>query len=168
MINKFSILNGTKYFSSGIFQNCLVFIPTKKYITYFHATPRIHSWSSNRMSEESIENITKSGRNFSSTFVDHHSLPEINFNGHCLIKNNISIPKKVINLSISYTLGSHLKNSDTDLILINCLFGSAKLTKNADIDKYMYTSYSIGFDSRSDFLFTDGSYGEMSFFLELI
>ena len=120
------------------------------------------------MSEESIENITKSGRNFSSTFVDHHSLPEINFNGHCLIKNNISIPKKVINLSISYTLGSHLKNSDTDLILINCLFGSAKLTKNADIDKYMYTSYSIGFDSRSDFLFTDGSYGEMSFFLELI
>ena len=30
LINKFSILNGAKYFSSGIFQNYLVFIPAKK------------------------------------------------------------------------------------------------------------------------------------------
>ena len=28
-INKFSILNGAKYFPSGIFQNYLVFIPAK-------------------------------------------------------------------------------------------------------------------------------------------
>ena len=32
------------------------------------------------------------------------------------------------------------------------------LTKNADLDKYKYTGYGIGFDSRSEFLFTDGSY----------
>ena len=50
------------------------------------------------MSEESIENITKSNNNFAPTFVDHHLLPDINFNGHCLIKIHISIPKKVINL----------------------------------------------------------------------
>ena len=29
LINKLSILNGTKYFPSGIFQNYLVFIPAK-------------------------------------------------------------------------------------------------------------------------------------------
>ena len=29
LINKFSILNGAKYFSLGIFQNYLVFIPGK-------------------------------------------------------------------------------------------------------------------------------------------
>ena len=29
LINKFSILNGAKYFSSRIFQNYLVFIPAK-------------------------------------------------------------------------------------------------------------------------------------------
>ena len=29
LINEFNILNGTKYFSSGIFQNYLVFIPAK-------------------------------------------------------------------------------------------------------------------------------------------
>ena len=38
------------------------------------------------MSEESIENITKSDSNFVPTFVDHHSLPDTNFNGHCLMK----------------------------------------------------------------------------------
>ena len=51
------------------------------------------------MSEE-----TKSDSNFAPTFVDHHLLRDINFNGHCLIKNSISIPKKVIHLYICYTL----------------------------------------------------------------
>ena len=112
------------------------------------------------MSGESIENITKSDSNFGPTFVDHHILPDINFSGCCLIKSIISIPKKVINLYICYTLGSQLKNLNTDFTLSNCLFGSVKLTKNADLDKYKYTSYNIGFDSRSEFLFTDGSYGK--------
>ena len=94
MINKFSILNGAKYFSSGIFQNYLVFTRAKKYIKYFTGTTWIESWKSNEMSEESIENITKSDSNFAHTFVDHHSLRDINFNGHCLIKNNICFPKK--------------------------------------------------------------------------
>ena len=61
------------------------------------------------MSEESIENITKLDSNFLPTFVDHHLLPSMNFNRHCLIKNNISIPKKVINLNISYTVGPQIK-----------------------------------------------------------
>ena len=33
------------------------------------------------MPEESIENIIKSDSNFTPTFVDHHLLPDINFNG---------------------------------------------------------------------------------------
>ena len=39
-MNKFSVLNGAKYFSSRIFQNYLVFIPTKQYIKYFSETAR--------------------------------------------------------------------------------------------------------------------------------
>ena len=70
----------------GIFQNYLVFIQAKKYIKYFHATTRIYSWTSNGISEENIENITKSDSNFALNFVDHHVVPDINFNGHCLIK----------------------------------------------------------------------------------
>ena len=57
MTNKISILNGAKYFSSGIFQNYLVFIPAKKYIKYFGGTTRIDLWKSNRISEENIDNI---------------------------------------------------------------------------------------------------------------
>ena len=104
LIDKFSIINGGIYFSLGIIQNCLVFIATKKYIKCFHGTTQIYSWKSNGMSEKCIENITKSDSNFAPAFVDHHSLPEINLNGHCLIKTNISIPKEVINLHTSYTL----------------------------------------------------------------
>ena len=39
------------------------------------------------MLEEKIENITKRDSKFSSTFVDDHVLPDINFNGNCLISN---------------------------------------------------------------------------------
>ena len=53
------------------------------------------------MSEGNIENVSKSGRNFSSTFVDNQVLSEINFNGYSLKNNNISVPKTTINLYIS-------------------------------------------------------------------
>ena len=43
LINKVSILNGGKHFSSRIFQNYLVFKPGKKYIKYFSGTTRIDS-----------------------------------------------------------------------------------------------------------------------------
>ena len=73
MINTFSILNGAKYFSSGIFQNCLLFMPAKKYIKYFSGATWINSWKSNGgMSEENIEKTTKSDRIFVPTFVDHY------------------------------------------------------------------------------------------------
>ena len=62
--------------------------------------------------------------NFAPTFVNHHGLPDINFNGHCLIKNNISIPKKVINLYISYVLNPWLRNLNTYFTLNNSLFVS--------------------------------------------
>ena len=60
MISKFSILNGAKYFLSGI--------PAKKYIKYFSGTTRINSWKSNGMSEENIENIAKPDSNFAPAF----------------------------------------------------------------------------------------------------
>ena len=104
------------------------------------------------MSEENIENITKSDSNSAPHFVNHHVLPDINFDGHCLT-NNISISKKVINRYISYILNPWLRNLNTDFSLKNCLFRSVKLTRNADLDKYKYSGYSIGFDSCSEFSF---------------
>ena len=109
------------------------------------------------MSTENLENITKSDSNFAPTFVDHHLLPDTSFTGHCLINNDISIPKNVINLYISDTLSPWLRNLNTNFTLNNCLFGSVKLTKNADPDKYKYKS--IGFDSCLVFSFTGWSMG---------
>ena len=49
----------------------------------------------------------------------------------------------------------------TLMILIkNCLFGAVTLTKNADIDKYGYSGYGIGFDRRGSFSFPGGAYGQ--------
>ena len=62
-----------------------------------------------------------------------------------------------IYIYISYALSPWLRKLNTDFTLKNCLFGSLKLTKNADPDKYKYSSYSIGFDSRSEFPFPDGT-----------
>ena len=112
----------------------------------------IKSRKSNGMSEKHIENITKSDSNFAPPFFDHHVR-------HCLV-NNIYISKKVINLYISYTLGSKFRNLNTDFTLGNCLFGSVKLTKNSDLDKYKYSGYSIGFDSCSEFLLPDSTMGK--------
>ena len=100
MIDKFSIINGAKYFFLGIFQNYLVFIPAKINIKYFTSTSQVESCKSNGISKESIKNITNSGSNFAPSFLDRHLLPRIIFTGHCLIKYNISIPKKVINVYI--------------------------------------------------------------------
>ena len=43
-----------------------------------------------------------------------------------------------------------------DFTLRNCLFGGAKLAKNADPDKYVYSRYGIVFDSPTEFLLPDG------------
>ena len=70
LINKFSTLNSSKYFCLGMFQNYLLLIPAKKCIKYFDDTTRIDLQKTNGMSEEKIENITKSDSNFAPTFVD--------------------------------------------------------------------------------------------------
>ena len=39
-----------------------------------------------------------------------------------------------------------------DILLRDCFLGAIKLTKNADPDKYGYSSSGIGFDAHSKFL----------------
>ena len=77
-----------------MFQNYLVFIPAKKYVIYFSCTTPTDLQKSNGTSRENIKNVTKTNSNFAPYFADHHVLLGINLNGHCLMNNNISIPKK--------------------------------------------------------------------------
>ena len=64
-----------------------------------------------------------------------------------------------MNIYIVYELGgssSHVNDPTPK----NCLFGAVTLTKNADIDKYGYSGYGIGFDRRSSFSFPGGGFGQ--------
>ena len=65
----------------------------------------------------------------------------------------------IVNIYIGYELGASGSN-DNDTTLKNCLFGAVTLTKTADIDKYGYSSYGIGFERRLSFSFPGGSSGQ--------
>ena len=92
--------------------------------------------------------VLKSNSLFAPTFANHCILPDVNFNGHCLINNSISVPKTVINIYVSYIVNQWPRDLNTDFTSGNWLSGSVKLTKNVDPDKYINTGYGIGFDLR--------------------
>ena len=63
------------------------------------------------------------------------------------------------NIYIFYEPGASTSH-DNDPTLKNCLFGAVTLTKNADIDKYGYSDYGIGFDRKTVFSFPGGGFGQ--------
>ena len=86
----------------------------------------------------------------------------LKFKGSCL-KQEDSAPfteNNIANLFVVYELDRWSRETNTDFTLKDCLFEALKITKNADPDKHKFRCYAIGFDSRSDFLFADGSYGK--------
>ena len=84
----------------------------------------------------------------------------VKFNRSCLKQNKVIFNHgKVVNIYIVYELGAST-SSDSDPTTKNCLFGAVTLTKNADIDKYRYFGYGIGFDKRSSFSFPGGGFGQ--------
>ena len=85
----------------------------------------------------------------------------LEFKGSCLKQDRTTfIPNNVVNLFIVYELDTWSRDLNTDFSLKDCLFGSVKVTKNDDPDKYKYSGYGIGFDSRSKFSSTDVSVGK--------
>ena len=65
----------------------------------------------------------------------------------------------IVNIYIVYELGAS-GSFNNDPTLKNSLFGVVKLTKNADIDKYQYSGYGIGFDRKGSFSFPGGGFGQ--------
>ena len=84
----------------------------------------------------------------------------VEFIGSCLKQPKSShTHRNVVKIYIFYDLGSSGSNN-SDPTLKNCLFSAVTLTKNADIDKYGYSGYGIGFDRRSSFSFPGGGFGQ--------
>ena len=85
----------------------------------------------------------------------------VKFNKGCLKHSNkltYDYGRK-LNIYIVYELGASSSN-DSDATPKNCLLDAVTLTKNADIEKYEYSGYGIGFDRRSSFSFPGGGFGQ--------
>ena len=64
----------------------------------------------------------------------------------------------IVNVYIVYEITNNF-NVSSYPTLENCLFVAVKLTKNADIDKYGYSNYGIGFDRKGFFSHPSGGTG---------
>ena len=91
------------------------------------------------------------GNSLSPKLVWYNSGIKLKFRVSCLKQDKTTFtPKHVVNLFVAYELNTWLRDLNTGFTLENCLFGSVKLTKSVNTDKYSYSRYGIGFDSRSE------------------
>ena len=162
-------LNKLKTFDSGYFigksnfgeggtQNYLVFQPTYRHFKMITNTDYMSSWKSKGLSDKSFKPPTTSDNSLNPALNYYGTKTRVKFTGSCLKQSKITYTHgKVVNIYIIYKLGASTCHIN-DPTLKKCLFGAVTLTKNADIDKYGYSGYGIGFDRRGSFPFPGGGY----------
>ena len=70
------------------------------------------------------------------------------FGGRCLKQDKITCNhRKIVNIYIFYEINENY-NIRSYPTLEDCLFGEVTLTKNVDIDEYIYSGYGIEFDRK--------------------
>ena len=156
---------GKLYFDEGdAKQNCLVFLPMRKYFklnTIVGVVDHVLSWQSKGLSNESIEPPTTSNNSLNPKLSYYDTKIRVQFTRSCLRQPNFYIThKKAVNIYIVYELGASSCHIN-DPTLKSCLFGAVALTKNADIEKYEYSGYGIGFERRGSFSFPSGGLAKM-------
>ena len=114
------------------------------------STTYISSWESKGLSNEKISSITTSNYNQAARPVYDNARIKLGFSTDLLKQDKFTYNDgPIVNIYINYRLSTII--NDSGVTLENCLFGAVKLTKNSDIDKYKYSGYGIGFDSRGTF-----------------
>ena len=149
-----SCFRGKKYFDEDGRQNYLMFQPIGKYFRLIANKKYISSWKSKGLSDETITPYATSDNSLT-PWIDHCGTKiRLKFNRSCLKQSNTLTYDygHIVNVYIVYELGAS-SSSDSNPTLKNCLFGAATLTKNADIEKYGYCGFGIGFDRRSSFTY---------------
>ena len=94
-------------------------------------------------------------------YLDYHDTNKmrIKFNGGCLKQDRPTLLYGgIVNVYIVYEISDNF-NVSMYPTPKNCLFGAVKLTKNADIDKYRYSNYGVGFDRHGFFSHPSGGTG---------
>ena len=85
----------------------------------------------------------------------------VKFSGSFLKQDKVTYTHgKIVNIYIVYEINKKDNTVISDPTLENCLFGAVTLTKNADIDKYKYSGFGIGFNRKGSFSFQSGEYGQ--------
>ena len=132
-----------------------------RYFRIIANTKYISSWKSKGLSDETITPYATSDNSLT-LWVDYYDTRiRLKFNKSCLKHSTTPTYDKVhiVRVYIVYELGASSSNF-SDPTLKNCLFGAVTLTKNADIEKYGYSGFGIGFDRRSSFSFPGGGFGQ--------
>ena len=119
--------------------------------SFVGVTDYVLSWQSKEISNESIRPSTTSNNSLNGRLSYYGTKVRVQFTKSCLKQaNDIFTHQKVVNIYVVYELAASSSHTN-DLTIKNCLFGAVTLTKNADIEKYKYSGYGIGFDRRSSF-----------------
>ena len=135
--------------------NYLVFQPVYRYfkrIVGVDNSDYIYYWQSKGLSDERINSIKTSDYGITATLSFYGTKTRVEFNGSCLKQDKITYThEEIVNIYIAYKIYSDLSNGYYST-LQNALFGAVKLTKNADINKYGYSGYGIGFGCKGIFI----------------
>ena len=108
------------------------------------------------MSDETLDSITVSNNKITPELSFYDTKTRVYFNGSCLNQDKVTYNhKKIVNIYIVYEISKNY-NISIYPTLENGLFGAVSLTENADIDKYKYSGYGIGFDRHREFSFGNG------------
>ena len=152
--NDLSYYNGKNHFDEDGSLNYYVFQPLLKYLKVAHVDniTYILSWKSRKLHDTKIKaNVTNNYLLNPRINIYDMGKIRIKFNGSFLNRFPPTMPHRtVVDIYIVYEITSDYKDINYPT-LKNCLFGSVKLTKNADIDIYRYFGYGIGFDRQSSF-----------------
>ena len=101
--------------------------------------------------DERTNSIKKSNHSINSNLNYFGTKTRVEFNGSCLKQDSVTFDhEKVVNIYILYEISESMNISNYPT-LENCFFGAVTVTKNADIDKYKYYGYGIGFDRHGCF-----------------
>ena len=112
-----------------------------------------------RLSDEKINSSKTPNHSITPNLDYYGTKTRVKFRGNCLKQDKITFRhKKIVNIYIAYELTGSSSNGN-DPTVINSLFGAVRLTRNADIDKYGYSGYEIGFNRRGSFSFPGGGFG---------
>ena len=148
---------GKSHFEEDGTQNYLVFQPMYRYFKRIAGVGNgnyIYYWQSKGLSDEKINSIKTPNHSITPNLDYYGTKTRVEFNGSCLKQDKVTFNHgKVVNIYIVYEISKSINISDYPT-LENCLFGAVSQTKNADIDKYGYSQYGIGFDRHGNFSFS--------------